>query len=572
MKSAHYDVAIIGGGPAGSTAGTLLKKYNPGLEVAIFEREIFPRDHIGESLLPPISPILEEMGCWDAIEAANFPIKIGASYRWGRSPERWDFEFIPAEEFKNESRPAKFEGQRRWTAFQVDRSIYDQILIDNAAQKGCEVRQGTKVAKVNCKGDTVTSLELGDGEVVTARYYIDASGNSGILRRALGVPCSYPTTLKNIAIYDYWQNAEWAVEIGVGGTRIQVLSLGYGWMWFIPLGPTRTSIGLVVPAEYYKKSGKTPAELYAGAMKEESIIANLTANATSEGNLSSTKDWSFLAGRHAGENWFLIGECSGFADPILSAGVSMAHMGGQQVAYTILEIDSGKTDPQWLKDQFGSNQKQRIQTHIRFADYWYTANSQFTNLKDFTKQLANDVGLDYSPEKAWDWMSRGGFIDEQLSIGTGGFSLATLRQSGEFLNEVAYDSPLEKNNILKLDLSGATWKESAVYIDGHVRKAPCYTRGDRVLPVRGVIEILVNLLQRESRMPQLMHILGDLIQQNAQDPRLSSLLSTVPEALEAMTRDGWIKASYDPRLPLGQLVSDGKGFRWNRDDKIKAAN
>src|SRR5882757_274487 len=116
-RISEYDVVIIGGGPAGSTAGTLLKKYNPGLRVAIFEREVFPRDHIGESLLPPISPILEDMGVWDKIEAADFPIKIGATYRWGKRPELWDFEFIPVEHFKDEPRPAKFEGQRRWTAF-----------------------------------------------------------------------------------------------------------------------------------------------------------------------------------------------------------------------------------------------------------------------------------------------------------------------------------------------------------------------------------------------------------------------------------------------------------------------
>src|SRR4051812_18370653 len=86
-RTMECDVAIIGGGPAGSTAATLLKKYNPSLRVSIFERETFPRDHIGESLLPPISAILDEMGCWDKIEAADFPIKLGATYRWGKKPE-----------------------------------------------------------------------------------------------------------------------------------------------------------------------------------------------------------------------------------------------------------------------------------------------------------------------------------------------------------------------------------------------------------------------------------------------------------------------------------------------------
>ncbi len=135
----RFDVAIIGGGPAGATTGALLKKYNPSLDVVILEREIFPRDHIGESLLPPTSAILFEMGCWDKIDGAGFPIKIGATYRWGKSPELWDFEFFPAGEYRDEPRPAPFQGQRRLTALQVDRSIYDKILLDRAAELGCEV-------------------------------------------------------------------------------------------------------------------------------------------------------------------------------------------------------------------------------------------------------------------------------------------------------------------------------------------------------------------------------------------------------------------------------------------------
>src|SRR5882672_3390678 len=83
MSQSEYDVAIIGGGPGGSTLGSLLRKYEPSIKVLILEREVFPRDHIGESQLPPISVVLDEMGCWDKVEAANFPIKVGATFRWG---------------------------------------------------------------------------------------------------------------------------------------------------------------------------------------------------------------------------------------------------------------------------------------------------------------------------------------------------------------------------------------------------------------------------------------------------------------------------------------------------------
>src|SRR5580658_7423459 len=118
-----YDVVIAGGGPAGSTLGTLLRKYDPTISVLILERERFPRDHVGESQLPAVCEILDEMGVWDKVEAANFPIKIGATYRWGLTNDLWDFNFLLEGKFADEPRPARYEGVRKRTAFQVDRSV-----------------------------------------------------------------------------------------------------------------------------------------------------------------------------------------------------------------------------------------------------------------------------------------------------------------------------------------------------------------------------------------------------------------------------------------------------------------
>jgi flavin-dependent dehydrogenase len=147
--------------------------------VLIVEKEKFPRDHVGESQLPQISDVLQEMGCWDKVEAADFPIKIGATYRWGTDPNPWDFNFIKPEQFKDEQRPAKFEGQRRQTAFQVDRAKYDEILLRHAEEMGCLVREETAVVKVDVVGDRITALHLRSQEQITARYYIDASGHIG---------------------------------------------------------------------------------------------------------------------------------------------------------------------------------------------------------------------------------------------------------------------------------------------------------------------------------------------------------------------------------------------------------
>lgn len=561
-----YDVAIVGGGPAASTAASILLKYNPNLQVVICERETFPRDHVGESQLPPVSKILDEMGCWDKVEAANFPIKVGATYRWGKSPELWDFEFVRSEAFVDEPRPAKFEGQRKWTAFQVDRAVYDHILLDHAASLGCEVRQGTKVSKIRRTGDRVDGFELEDGSVIQARYYLDGSGHIGTLRRAMGIRSEVPTSLQNIAVWDYWQNADWAVEIGVGGTRVQVMSLGYGWIWFIPLSPTRTSIGLVVPAEYYKSCGLKYDQLYNKAINEESRIHSLIHNATNEGKLQTTTDWSFMAERHVGENWFLIGESGGFADPVLAAGLTLTQMGAREAAYTLLELDRGKYPAAWLKEEFQSRQVRRVTNHIRFADYWYTANSQFAELKDFTKRLAADNGLDMSPEKAWAWLAQGGFIDDDAGVGPAGFSLDQVKELADFLGDIEYSETLTQNNVFKLDLTGAFWRDRAVYANGKILKSPAYVRGNNVLPVTGVFETVIGILERNSKVQDIVANVQYLAQQHGGDQDyMANVVVRIPEALEALIQDGWVKASYDPSFPLPPKPHRVESMRWNRD-------
>jgi flavin-dependent dehydrogenase len=558
-----YDVAIVGGGPAGSTVGSLLKKYDPNISVAIFEREKFPREHVGESQLPAVSQILYEMGCWDKVEAANFPIKIGATYCWGKTRELWDFDFMPVKFAMDLPRPGTFSGARTHLAFQVDRSIYDKILLDHARELGCIVHEQTRVLKPACLDDRIESLEVeGIGEV-RAKTYIDASGHSGLLRRALGVEIDCPSALQNVAVWDYWRNAEWADEIGVGGTRVQVMSVGYGWIWFIPLGPDRTSVGLVVPKDYLKNSGTTLESLYQTAIKEQPRIESLMRNAVSEGRMETTKDWSFIARRQCGENWFLVGESSGFADPILAAGLTMTHAAGREAAFTILEERHGG-DPAKLRKAYEERQNRRIKSHIRFADYWYTANSQFTDLKEFTGQIARENGLDLSADKAWAWLAQGGFIDEDLGAGVATFGLPALRDLGEFLGNTQGPLNIESTNRYRLQLDGAQEETRLGYRRGRVREVRCFTRAGKVWPMEGRFAIWHDLLKDQVTRDALELDLRAIAERlYPRDPKSQGQeVYQFKVALEALIADGWVMASLDDKAPV---MAPGRGAKTIHD-------
>lgn len=546
-----YDVVIIGGGPAGSCCGSLLRKYDPSLRVAIFEREKFPRDHIGESLLPAVCQVLNEMNAWDKVERANFPIKIGATYRWGATKELWDFEFLPGRDFKDDPRPGRFAGQRALTAFQVDRAIYDEILIDHAAEMGCEVREETKVVEINKTGDHIDSVKLGTGEVIEAKYFIDASGVSGIIRRAMDVGVDYPTTLRNIAIWDYYQNADWAVNIGVGGTRITVMSLGYGWIWFIPIGPTRTSIGLVIPLEYYKESGKRPEELFLQGLAEEPLISQLIKNGTRENRLTTTNDWSYIADRLCGDNWFLIGDTCGFADPILSAGMTLAMMGARQVAYSILAMERKEHEKQWLMDFYNDSHRKRIRQHVLFADFWYTSNGQFTDLIDYTKEIAETSGLNLTPDEAFRWLGTGGFAHEDPAAAmVGGFPVQAVQAVNQKFSQQSVTWQVAENNVFKLNLEGAVEDTMPIFFEGKIWPKTCYRRDGKILPKYGVFDIAVKLLEKEQFIVPAVDRLRAFFQRtpiySSPDVGIQMTLST----MEAMIADGWITASVDTTQPF----------------------
>ena len=557
----QVDVAIIGGGPGGSTCAGLLKKYAPELEVAVFERETFPREHVGESQLPPISKILKELGCWDEVEAAGFPIKIGATYRWGNSDKLWDFEFMPIDAYREETRPRPWSEQARQLAMQVDRERYDDILLRHAEKLGASVYQPAQVRSVAREGDRVTGLTLADGSTVEARWYVDASGAAATLRRALDIPIDLPTKLQNIAFWDYWENTEWVTRFPGGATRVLVLSIGTGWIWFIPLSPTRTSIGFVCPREFYKDSGRKPEEMYLWALQQEPMIRDLTAKASREGKVRATRDWSFVADQVAGPNWLLVGEAAGFADPILAAGLTLTQTSAREAAFSLIALLRGEHDADWLLQHYDHNQRTRIRQHIRFADFWYSANGIFTDLQEYTREIARDAGLDLDPQKAFQWLGTGGFTHDVLGqVGIGGLDLAGTRQVAQRFVGGRAGWQLSRCNRLRLDLRDAEEINVPAYENGQVKAVRTLLRGERRLPLCGLFAVVFSALQKG---PDLV---GDILPQFQQHAVSQShmapqlLLHHLLQALEVMLNEEWVAGEHNPARPGINLETPEEGL------------
>ncbi len=551
-ESGMYDVAIIGGGPGGSTTGTYLRKYDPSLRVLILEKETFPRDHIGESQLPAIGKVLAEMGVWDKVEAADFPVKIGASYTWGQTRDPWEFEFMPLDQIpEGYTRPGEFGGWRSRVALQVDRSVYDDILLRHALEMGCEVRQGTRVAKVHKEGDRITSLELEGGGRVTARHYLDASGNAAIVRRAMGVKVEAPTKLQNVAFWDYWSDAALNKDqFGHGVTRIQIRSLPYGWVWYIPLSRTRTSVGIVCPAVYYRQCGKRPEQLYMESIKSEPLVWNLLSAAKPRGVVDRTTDWSFVAERATGENWFLVGESLGFADPILSAGLTLTHWAARHCACTILEMARGEEDPEWLKREYETQQLKRVRQHIKFAEYWYSGNGCFDAVREFCSEIARDSGLKLNAQAAFRWLSNGGLDDIPGQAAIGGQNIGSIKQIQHRLSDSGVvDYAINKSNVFKLNLAGAEKTSMAIVENGRVRRVPAYRRGPNTLPHYGAYGHVIDTLGKTSRIDQFIEVMKKNLSFTKSPTAAQSTVKEALFCLEIMVQQYWVTCSYHAKWP-----------------------
>ena len=383
----------------------------------------------------------------------------------------------------------------------------------------------------------------------------------------MGVESQAPGELRNVAFWDYYDNAKWAVEIGIGGTRVQVRSLPYGWIWFIPLGPSCASVGLICPSDYYKSTGLTPKNLYLKAIEEQKEIHELLkdANSSSGNNVLTTKNWSHLADRLVGENWWIIGEAGGFADPILAAGLTLAHGSAHHAAYSILEIERGEMDSDWIKSFYDEKNRRNINQHIRFAKYWYAANGCFTDLQEHCQKIAKDAGLKLNPAQAWRWLAQGGFSNQTIEAAAfGAFDVGSSKKLIEIFSGKESKYSFTKYNEFHLNLANAKEIQQGKLFEGRIEQVDCYMRGDSILPNTGLWKPMIDLLKQKSDLKEIIQFLEDAVNKN---PSVKSIFPYV-QIIEAMLIDGWVVGKLNksrPRINLdtgvGQMIRSAEEGR-----------
>jgi flavin-dependent dehydrogenase len=310
------DVVIIGGGPGGSTAATMLARK--GWRVLLLERERFPRHHVGESLLPASLPVLEELGVLPAVQAAGFLPKWGATMVWGRDDKPWSWYFRET----NPNNPH---------AYQVWRPVFDQLLLENGRACGVEVREGHQVGDVLHEDGRVVGVryrsDAGDDGTVRARFVVDASGQAALLGRRFGLRCWDPF-FRNLAVYGYVTGA--GRLPAPDDTNIFIEAHPHGWSWMIPLHTGWTSVGTVMDSRHGQErlSEGAAREVFLQQLAEAPHTARLLRDADLVAGPQVVRDWSYASERLVGDGYILVGDAACFVDPLFSSGVHLALMSG----------------------------------------------------------------------------------------------------------------------------------------------------------------------------------------------------------------------------------------------------
>jgi flavin-dependent dehydrogenase len=325
--STKHDVVIVGGGPAGSTAAIVLAKA--GLDVCVLEKATHPRYHIGESILPRTTLLLQELGVEEIVKQLPHVPKYGAEFGFGNNFETRKFLFadglIPSP-----------------PVFNVERALFDKAMLDQARSAGATVRE-------QCPATTINRLSKEDVEIATrdsvvkGRMLLDASGQGTLVGRHLRTRRRFKKShMQRVAYSQHFNNVERPVKNGSGHPAI--IMCEEGWFWLIGLNKTKTSVGFVAHPSLAGSIGVNPTDLLQWAIARCPLVRHRMRDAEGSPKNIVLSDYSYNCWPYAGDGYFLIGDAACFLDPIFSTGVTFAMMSGAHAATDLVDVLNGTMD------------------------------------------------------------------------------------------------------------------------------------------------------------------------------------------------------------------------------------
>jgi flavin-dependent dehydrogenase len=355
------EVIVAGGGPAGSAAASWLARQ--GHTVQLFERDRFPRFHIGESLLASVNDVIAAIGAEEIVRAAGFPKKWGATFMLADgSQERYaDFGIAPS-----------VPSPQTW---QVPRATFDDLLLRHAASSGVIVREAHRVHDAWFDDDGVTvRVQDADGGAlrsVRAKALIDATGRGGLLSRKFNLRVDEPR-LANIAVFSHYAGVP--RQEGRRAGDIRVVARGdLGWFWLIPISDRLMSVGVVLPlSAFHAFPTLSPADFLEAMIADTPVVARLLMSARREWPVRIERDFSFSSRAYAGDRWLLVGDAGSFLDPVFSTGVAIALESGLEGAQAVAAgLRKGRLSARQFT-RFARRQRRRYFSFRRFVFAFYT--------------------------------------------------------------------------------------------------------------------------------------------------------------------------------------------------------
>ncbi|WP_013322009.1 NAD(P)/FAD-dependent oxidoreductase [Gloeothece verrucosa] len=377
----NYEIAIIGGGPAGASLATYLARA--GKSVAIFEKSDFPRFHIGESLLPATMPILQDLGVYERMRS-TFLNKPGGCWYYDDTPVMSDFAKC--------RETASFKDFRH--AFMVERGEFDRILLDNARDHGVRVFQHHLVREAIWEGERMTGLQVKDlqtmeGKSIRTEMVFDCSGYRSVIASQRNL--RKPNRLKKMAIFAHYRAEALEERLKQGWFVGQMFY--DGWLWLIPIDKDRISIGVVTTLDNYKKASISPEQFLDHYIRTLSLTRKgLGKNIERVSDIYLYGNLGYSSERIFGDRWALVGDAAVFIDPCYSSGVHLAMDSAREIARVYLEHGYDARSLQNALSKYEKRLRQHEELVLMLVDSFYMA-SRNKFLRFLVKNLSKISSL-----------------------------------------------------------------------------------------------------------------------------------------------------------------------------------